>query len=86
MCGNDQIQCLFKVVRFKIYLSGLTSKALKSIICRLEKKSFNVIQMFKALPKKKNKKKQDEDIHISRIKHISEHKITFTPVYTKLQI
>lgn len=53
MCGNDQIQCLFKVVRFKIYLSGLTSKALKSIICRLQKKSFNVIQMFKALPKKK---------------------------------
>lgn len=56
MCGNDQIQWLFKVVRFKIYLSGLTSKALKSIICRLEKKSFNVIQMFKALPKKKKKK------------------------------
>lgn len=57
MCGNDQIQWLFKVVRFKIYLSGLTSKALKSIICRLQNKSFNVIQMFKALPKKKNKKK-----------------------------
>lgn len=57
MCGNDQIQWLFKVVRFKIYLSGLTSKALKSIICRLEKKSFNVIQMFKALPKKKKNKK-----------------------------
>lgn len=56
MCGNDQIQWLFKVVRFKIYLSGLTSKALKSIICRLQNKSFNVIQMFKALPKKKKKK------------------------------
>lgn len=59
MCGNDQIQCLFKVVRFKIYLSGLTSKALKSIICRLQKKSFNVIQMFKALPKKKKKPKKN---------------------------